>query len=77
MVCLVKLHVSCKVPAAVLLSPPAVKSDRQPLRFTENPLVLRGLISKLLEVGFDLALKALITLFQLASVSAAFLPISE
>lgn len=38
---------------------------------------LRGLISKLLEVGFDLALKALITLFPLASVSAAFLPISD
>lgn len=76
-VCLVKLHASCKVPAAVLLSSPAVKSDRQRLRFTENPLVFRGLISKLLEVGFDLALKALIALFPLVSVRAAFLPISE
>lgn len=42
---------------------PVVESDRQPCVSQGILWYFRGLISKLLEVGFDLTLKALITLF--------------
>lgn len=74
-------HSYCMYPVKFMqlcLSPhPAVQSDRQPCVSQGILWYLRGLISKLLEVGFDLELKALITLFPLASLGAAFLPISE
>lgn len=66
------LHESCKVPAAVLCRQCGLTDS---LCVSRGILwYLRGLISKLLEVGFDLALRALITLFSpLAALGAAFL----
>lgn len=68
-----------KVPAAACLPSPSCRSGGT-RRSRVRPTILwswTGLISKLLEVGFDLALIALIALFPLASSAAAFLPRSE
>lgn len=69
----VMLRGLCKVSAAVVLSSASSAVWRAALRFSWDPLGFESLISKLLEVDFDLAFKALLSLFPLAFTQCCIL----